>query len=241
MIFGAASAIATETARYFAAAGADLFLADINEGRLEAVRDDLKARYGKEAKIAVANALDFDKHEELFNAAVSALGGLDSILIAHGTLPNQLETQKSVEKTIREFSINCLGVISLATVAANYFEERGKGMIAVISSVAGDRGRKSNYIYGAAKGGVSKFLQGLRGRLDAAGVKVLDIKPGMVDTPMTAHMKKGPLFSNAKEVAKSIYNAMLSGKDVVYVPAYWSLIMHIIKHIPESVFKKLNL
>ncbi len=241
MIFGAASAIARETAIKFAADGAQLFLVDMNIGRLEAVKKDIFARTKAEVKIYEFDALDFGRHNELFDTAIEALDGLDAVLIAHGTLPDQGEMQINNRNAIHEFEINCTSIISLAGVAANYFEPLSQGTIAVISSVAGDRGRKSNYLYGAAKGGVSIFLQGLRNRLASSGVNVLTIKPGMVDTPMTAHMPKGPLFAKASDVGIGIYKAMKNGKDIVYLPGYWRLIMFIIKHIPEVIFKKLNL
>ena len=129
----------------------------------------------------------------------------------------------------------------MASIAANYFEKEKKGCIAVISSVAGDRGRQSNYIYGAAKGGVTTFLQGLRNRLSPSGVSVVTIKPGMVDTPMTAHLPKSPLFAKPSDVGKGIYKAMLAGKDIAYLPVYWKLIMFVIKIIPEGIFKKMRL
>ncbi len=241
MIFGAASAIAQETAKKFATDGAQLFLVDMNIERLETVKKDIYARTKNDVEIYEFNALDFDRHNELFNTAIETLDGLDAVLIAHGTLPDQEEMQINNRNAVHEFEINCTSVISLAGVAANYFEPLKKGTIAVISSVAGDRGRKSNYLYGAAKGGVSIFLQGLRNRLASSGVNVLTIKPGMVDTPMTAHIPKGPLFAKASDVGIGIYKAMKSEKDIVYLPGYWRLIMCAITHIPEAIFKKMNL
>jgi len=124
---------------------------------------------------------------------------------------------------------------------AEIMEEQGHGTIAVISSVAGDRGRMSNYVYGAAKGAVSTFLQGLRNRMSHKGVHVLTIKPGFVDTPMTKDVDKNFLFASAKQVGNGIYNAIESKKDVVYLPPFWKLIMMIIKLVPESIFKKLKM
>lgn len=241
MIIGAASAIAKEAAILFARDGAELYLVDINQGRLEATEKDILARHQTKIKWDVLNVTDFDRHEPVFKRAIEAMNGLDAILIAHGTLARQEETQKSVEKIIKEFNINCVSVISLASIAANYFEEKKAGLIAVISSVAGDRGRMSNYIYGSAKGGVTTFLQGLRNRLAHSGVSVLTIKPGMVDTPMTSHLPKSPLFAKPKDIGKIIYKAMLARKDVVYAPSYWRLIMWVVVHLPEFIFKKLKL
>jgi len=244
LIIGACSAIAQETAKCFAKEGADLYLVDLKTERLEAVRLDIIARTpGANLKIEIdtLDVNEFDKHKINFYRAADKLNGIDSVLIAHGTLADQAVSQNNSELIIKEFNTNCVSVISLASIAANYFEERKTGTIAVISSVAGDRGRQSNYIYGSAKGGVSIFLQGLRNRLSGSGVKVITIKPGMVDTPMTAQMPKGVLFSSAETVGKGIYEAMTKGKDIAYIPGYWRLIMFVIKHIPESIFKKLHL
>lgn len=241
MIFGAASAIAHETAKKFAESGSNLFLVDLNLARVEAVAEDLRVRYPAKIYVSAMDANQFDKHQELFEEAVRTLGGLDAILIAHGTLPDQEKTQASPKLIIREFNTNCVSVISLASIAANYFEKQKKGCIAAISSVAGDRGRQSNYIYGAAKGGISIFFQGLRNRLSASGVNVLTIKPGFVDTPMTAHLPKNLLYASPAKIGEGIYNAMKNGTDIAYLPGFWRLIMFIIKHIPESIFKKMKL
>jgi short-subunit dehydrogenase len=132
-------------------------------------------------------------------------------------------------------------VIALATVLANRFEAQRSGSIAVISSVAGDRGRQSNYVYGAAKGAVTLLLQGLRNRLSKSGVQVLTIKPGFVDTPMTAEFKKGALWAKPDDIAHGIVSAIDRRRDVVYLPGFWRLIMLIIRHIPEPIFKRMSL
>jgi decaprenylphospho-beta-D-erythro-pentofuranosid-2-ulose 2-reductase len=163
------------------------------------------------------------------------------VLIAHGTLPDQAQVQASVEGTLQAFTTNALSYISLLTLLAERLEQQRRGWIAVISSVAGDRGRGSNYVYGAAKGAVSLFTSGLRARLSKVGIAVVTIKPGFVDTPMTAHLKKNPLYVSPARVGKCIYTAMLKGEDVVYVPWFWRYIMLIIRLIPERVFKRLSL
>jgi len=142
---------------------------------------------------------------------------------------------------LKELSTNALSVVSLGTLLANRLEAQGRGCLAVISSVAGDRGRQSNYVYGTAKATVTAFLSGLRNRLQRSGVRVLTVKPGMVDTPMTAGMKKGPLFASPETVAAGIVRAVDKGKDVVYLPGYWRLVMAVIKALPEGVFKRLKL
>jgi short-subunit dehydrogenase len=238
-IFGATSALAEATARRFAFSGTSFFLTARDRNKLEALADDLRVRGA--AKVAAADALDFDRHQALVNTAFEALGGLDTVLIAHGTLPDQESCEQSFEATRRAFEINALGVISLLTHVANRFEAQGFGTIAVLSSVAGDRGRQSNYVYGAAKGAVSVFMQGLRNRLHRRGVHVLTIKPGWVDTPMTAAFPKGILWASPQQIASGIYTAIENKKDVVYLPWFWSPIMRVIRTLPESIFKRLRL
>ncbi|MDQ1264853.1 MAG: hypothetical protein QG635_2 [Bacteroidota bacterium] len=241
MIFGAASAIASETAKCFAREGSYLFLVDLNKERLEAVSQDILVHAKTQISIDVLDANNFEKHNEIIQKAADSMNGLDAVLIAHGTLPDQKKIENDIDSIVKEFNTNCVSVVSLATAAASYFEPKKKGTIAVISSVAGDRGRQSNYIYGAAKGGVSIFLQGLRNRLSKSGINVVTIKPGMVDTPMTAHIPKSPLFAKPKDIGEGIYKAMKNGKDVTYLPSYWRLVMLIIKLIPEGIFKKMGL
>jgi decaprenylphospho-beta-D-erythro-pentofuranosid-2-ulose 2-reductase len=240
-IFGATSAIAEATARRFAVGGHRFFLAARDRSRLEALADDLRVRGAARVATAAADALDFDRHHALVNAAFEALGGLDTALIAHGTLPDQKSCEESFEAARRAFEINALGVMSLLTHFANRFEAQGFGTIAVLGSVAGDRGRQSNYVYGAAKGAISVFMQGLRNRLHRRGVHVLTIKPGWVITPMTAAFRKGILWVNPQRIASGIYTAIENNQDVVYLPWFWSPIMRLIRTLPESIFKRLRL
>ncbi len=240
LIIGATSAIAHETAKFFARDGADLFLVARNNERLEDVSNDLKVRGAKRTETFLLDLNDLDRHQEMVQTSIDTLGGLDMVLISHGTLGDQQLCQQSVAKTLEELTTNFTSVISLLTILANYFEQQKRGCIAVVSSVAGDRGRRSNYVYGTAKGAVSIFLQGLRSRLSTSGVTVVTVKPGLVDTPMTASMKKGLLFAQPRKVGEGIYQAMKKGKEVVYLPWFWRPIMLIIKSIPESVFKKMS-
>lgn len=241
LIVGATSAIAEATAQRFAKQGHRLFLAARRSERLESMAADLKLRGADSVGFAVLDANDFTRHAALIDEASTAMQGFDTLLIAHGSLPNQAECAASVEKTLAELTTNALSVISLCTLVANRFEAAKSGTIAVIGSVAGDRGRQSNYIYGTAKGAVGIFLDGLRNRLYAAGVQVVSIKPGFVDTPMTASFKKGPLWASADQVAAGIERAIEKRRDVVYLPGFWRLIMLIIRHVPETIFKRLKL
>lgn len=240
-IFGATSAIAEATARRFAVSGNSFFLAARDRNKLEALADDLRVRGAADVATAVADALDFDHHQALVNAAFEALSGLDTALVAHGTLPDQKSCEQSFETVRRAFEINALGVMSLLTHVANRFEAQGFGTIAVLGSVAGDRGRQSNYVYGAAKGAVSVFMQGLCNRLHRRGVHVLTIKPGWVDTPMTAAFRKGILWAGPQKIAAGIYAAIENNKNVVYLPWFWSPIMRVIRTLPESIFNRLRL
>ncbi len=241
LIIGAASAIAQETARIFARDNFHFYLVDLSLERLKIIVDDLKVFGAGEVYYNEMDANHFDKHDQILKDALNKLGQIDYVLIAYGTLANHEEIINDPEQIAREFSTNATSVILLTSLISNYFEKINKGTLAVISSVAGDRGRKSNYIYGSAKGAVSIFLQGLRNRFGKSNVKIITIKPGLVDTPMTAHLKKNFLFTSAETIAKGIYNAMMKGKDVVYLPFYWKCIMTIIKLIPERVFKRMNL
>ena len=241
LIIGATSAIAEASARLWAARGASLFLVGRRAERLEVIAADLVVRGAAAVGCYPMDACDMAAHAAMLDAATAVLGGIDIALIAHGSLPDQQACQASVELTLKEISVNGVSVVALATRLGELFAAQRSGSLAVISSVAGDRGRQSNYVYGAAKGMVSLFLQGLRNRLAKQGVQVLTIKPGFVDTPMTAALPKGALWAKPDAIACGIVHAIDTKRDVVYLPGFWWLIMTIIKHIPERVFKKLSL
>lgn len=241
LILGATSAIAQHVARLLAARGASLYLVARNPNQLEAVRQDVATRGAAKAEAFTVDLNDFGQHEALVERAFTALGGLDMVLLAHGVLGDQAECEKSYAAAEKVFTTNFNSFVSLLTVVANRFEAQRSGTIVAISSVAGDRGRQSNYVYGSAKAALTAYLQGLRNRLFRSGVKVVTVKPGLVDTPMTAHLKKGPLFTTPDVVAKGIVRAAQKGKDEVYLPGRWWLIMFIIRAIPEFVFKRLKL
>jgi decaprenylphospho-beta-D-erythro-pentofuranosid-2-ulose 2-reductase len=241
LIIGATSAIAEETARLYAQRGANLALIGRNNERLQSMSSDLVIRGAGAAHVFTMDVNDTGSHKGILDQAQTALGGLDIVLIAHGTLPKQKDCEQDVGVTLQEFNTNAVSTIALLTDIANRLEKQGHGSIAVISSVAGDRGRQSNYLYGSAKAALTVFLQGLRNRLFASGVQVLTIKPGFVDTPMTAEFKKGLLWVKPAVIARSIVRAIARKKDVVYLPFFWRYIMVIIKSIPEAVFKRMSL
>lgn len=216
------------------------FLVGRNAERLDAIKDDLTVRGAQKIATYVMDLNDFSSHPRMLDYAEKALDGFDTVLIAHGTLSNQKACEQDVELTIKEINTNALSAIALLTHIANRFETRKNGLIAVISSVAGDRGRASNYVYGSAKAIVTTFTSGLRQRLHKSNVAVVTIKPGFVDTPMTASFKKGLLWATSVSVAAKIVRAIDKRKDEAYVPAFWWAVMMVIKLVPSQLFKKRN-
>jgi hypothetical protein len=242
IIVGATSAIAHAAARLWAAQGAALFLVGRNAARLEANAADLRVRGAASVAVHAMDATADAAHATMLAAALAALGGIDIALVAHGTLPEQRECETDLARLRAEIETNGVSVCLLSQLFANHFAGQGAGTLAVIGSVAGDRGRQSNYAYGAAKGLVARFLEGLRNRLAKSGVQVLLVKPGFVDTPMTAGFeKKGLLWAQPEAVAAGILRAIEAKRDVVYLPWFWRWIMLVIRHIPERIFKRLSL
>ncbi|MCI5066444.1 SDR family oxidoreductase [bacterium] len=241
LIFGATSCIAEHVARQYAAAGRGLFLVARSEEKLEIVKKDLLARGAARVRTAALDLGELASLQRWLREDFHALhreSPIDTVLVAHGVLPDQGAIQDQWSEIARSYDVNLLSPLLIVTELAPHLSG---GVIAVITSVAGDRGRQSNYIYGAAKGGVSLYLQGVRNRFAKQGVHILDIRPGFVDTPMTAHVKKGPLFASPEQVASGIVHAVRKRKDIVYLPWFWRFILFIIKLIPESLFKKLSL
>lgn len=241
LIIGATSAIAEATARCFAVRGDRLFLAARNNTHLQAIASDLKTRGASEVHTGIFEAADYAAHPALVGAAVDALNGLDVALIAHGTLPDQKACERSFTLTQAEFATNALSVISVVMPVADHFQALGQGVLAVITSVAGDRGRQSNYVYGSAKGCLNLFLQGLRHRLAPHNVTVLTVKPGFVDTPMTADFPKGMLWASPAKVAADIHRAIDQRRSILYTPWFWRWIMLIIRLMPNFLFHRTKL
>ncbi|WP_306818192.1 SDR family oxidoreductase [Archangium lipolyticum] len=241
LVLGATSAIAQSTVRLLAARGVSLYLVGRNAERLDAVAKDARTRGAARVETEALDLDDLAQHEALVERAALALGGLDGALLAHGILGNQEAAQRSYAEAEKVLRTNFLSAVSLLTPLANRFEAQKAGTLVVISSVAGDRGRQSNYVYGASKGALSVFLQGLRNRLARSGVAVVTVKPGFVDTPMTADIKKNALFATPEKVARGIVRAADSRKDEVYLPGFWGPIMFAIRGIPERIFKRMKL
>lgn len=241
LIIGATSAIAQQTARLYAQQGDNLILVGRNEAALKVLQSDLELRGASKVECMVVDLSAYEQHTTIIDVVAEKFPVLDITLIAYGILGRQEDEEKAFDKTLESMVVNCLSVMSLLTVLAPVYENQQGGTIAVISSVAGDRGRQSNYVYGTAKGALSIYMQGLRNRLSKQGVNVLTIKPGFVDTPMTTEFKKGMLWVGPDEIARGIVKAIRKKKDVVYLPWFWKWIMLIIKLIPEPVFKRMSL
>jgi short-subunit dehydrogenase len=241
LIIGANSAMAEEVAKLYAVENANFFLVARNLSKLEVIQQDLLIRGANSVHISSFDANNFESHEVLINESFETLGKVDVFLIAYGSLPDQSLCETDVATTITEINTNALSVISLLTLAATRMEHQQSGNITVITSVAGDRGRQSNYIYGAAKAMLSTFLQGLAQKLCKSGIHVLDIKPGFVDTPMTAEFDKNIIWAKPTKIAQIIKKRIAHKSTFSYAPNFWFVIMTIIKFIPQSIFNKLKL
>lgn len=241
-IFGATSDIAVAYARLCAGKGARLVLFARDLTALGAVAADLKVRGAADVQTRLADFSDLGSLARVSEEAWSAFGGLDVALIAYGSLPEQAALNADPSVLAAALDLNFVSPAILANLLAGPFEAARAGAIAVITSVAGDRGRQSNYAYGAAKGGCQKFLEGLRHRLFPAGVTVLDIRPGFVATKMTAHLPQGgPLWATPDRVAGDIATALEKGRAVLYTPWFWWGIMTIVKAVPRALFHRTKL
>jgi len=241
LLIGATSAIAQEVAKMYAARGCQLFLLGRDAQKLDIMAADLRVRGAPQVAYACADLADSAHHAALWQQANSALNGVDIVVIAYGTLSDQAACEQDVALTLQEIQVNFVSITAWLTLLANEFAARKQGKIAVISSVAGDRGRQSNYVYGAAKGGLSIFVQGLRNRLYADNVQVLTVKPGFTDTPMTAHLPKNFLFVKPGKVAADLVHGLDNGKHEIYTPWFWRWILWMINAIPEFIFVRMKL
>ncbi|MDI9330753.1 MAG: SDR family oxidoreductase [Alphaproteobacteria bacterium] len=240
LIIGATSAIAEHCARLWAARKDELFLVGRDGERLGVMAADLKVRGATAAHVHGADLSHLGAHPFILDAAEAQMGGVDVVLIAHGVLPDQTRCEANLEEMLDSVHINAISTLSLLTLIANRFEERKAGTIAVISSVAGDRGRASNYVYGSSKAMVTAFTSGLRQRLHKSSVAVVTIKPGLVDTPMAASFKKGLLWAKPDDVAQKMVTAIDRRQAEVYVPSFWWAVMMVIKLMPHSIFIRLS-
>jgi decaprenylphospho-beta-D-erythro-pentofuranosid-2-ulose 2-reductase len=242
LIFGATSTIARAISAEFAAHGYDLLLTGRDQWELQAVTSDLEIRYKVRATAYPFDALVFEAHlAELETILDDAGDSLEGAVICFGYLGDQLKAQVDFAEARRILDVNFSSCVSVLNILANHFEKRGTGFLCALSSVAGDRGRQSNYIYGAAKAGLSAYLQGLNNRLFRSDVCVLTVKPGFVDTRMTFARPGLFLVASPEAVARNIYRAVVRRKDLVYLPRFWRPIMFAIRCIPNRFFKRVQL
>lgn len=243
LILGATSGIAVAAARVWAARGDRFFLVARSADKLAPVIQDLKDRGGQVAGTLLVDLNDTTRHVDILKQAEASLGRIDVALLAHGVLGDSELSRHSFEEAKRILDTNFVNPVSLLTLLGDRMEKAQAGTIAVISSVAGERGRQSNYLYGSSKAGLTAFLSGLRNRLSPSGVRVLTIKPGFVDTAMIEHVrhKKSILWARPEVVGAGLVRAVDRGCDVVYLPGYWALIMFVVRAIPEFIFKRLKM
>lgn len=241
LILGATSAIAEATARNLVDGDSVFHLVARHPDRLNAVAADLNVRGAAAVSTACHDLADASGHAALIAAARQALGGsIDLALLAYGTLGDHQTMIQDYSAAADNLQVNLLSPISLLMSLAEVMTAQQHGTIAVLSSVAGDRGRQSNYVYGTAKGGLSIFLSGLRGRLRTSGVRVITIKPGLVESPMTAGLRRSPLMLPAAPVGAAIADAIRRGVPCVYVPWFWRPIMTVVRMLPEWLFMRLK-
>ena len=235
LIIGANSSIARALCHRLARRQWGLVLAGRDAVELDKNAADLRIRYRSQVRVEPFDALDEQSRDTLLDRS----GEITGVVLCHGYLP----LERTATEVLKTLEINLTSAMLLLEQAAICLERRRSGFIAAISSVAGDRGRQSNYLYGAAKAGLSTYLAGLRNRLYPAGVHVLTVKPGFVETPMTAGLinPDSPLVSSPDRVAAAIDRAILRRRDVIYTPWFWSPIMRLIRSVPEPLFKRLKL
>ena len=244
LIIGATSGIARVLCHRLAERGCQLLLAARDMEALERMATDLRLRYGQDVATRHFEATAYDQHAAFFESCQEHFAGqLDGVILCHGYLPDQAETERNFDEARKTIDINFLSAVAVLSLAADFLEQRQSGYIAAISSVAGDRGRQSNYTYGASKAALTTYLQGLRNRLYRSGVFVITIKPGFVDTPMTSGLvdPDSPLVAAPEKVARDIDRAIQTRRNVLYSPFFWRWIMTVIRLIPEWLFKRLEL
>jgi len=241
IMLGATSGIALEIQRQLARRGCELILVARSPQRLAEIQTDLVARGARRVLTYSADLACIRQHAGIFDFARGMFPDLDTVLVAYGSMHNQKDSETSIDVLLEELQVDFVSAAAILNLFAADLERRRTGCLAAITSVAGDRGRRSNYVYGSAKGGLSLFLQGLRSRLYPSGVRVITIKPGPVRTPMTDHMPHASRFADPEHVARDIVRALeRRSPDVLYTPKIWRYIMTAVQLIPEIVFKRLS-
>ena len=244
IVLGALSAIGEATARLFAAEGGRLVLAGRNVERLRQVADDLTARGAAGAQVWSIDLVSCADAVGEFARMASALDGpVDAVLLFFGVLGDQAVAERDPAEAARIINTNFTAAVPWCLAAAALFERQNAGVLVAVTSVAGDRGRRSNYVYGASKAGLTVLVEGIAHRLAGTGARAVVVKPGFVDTPMTAHLKRGgPLWAKPDAIARSIKSAVeRAGKPVIYTPWFWRFIMLVVRNVPAFIFHKTRL
>jgi short-subunit dehydrogenase len=241
LVLGATSAIAQAVARVYAASGARLALVARSREHLSTVASDLSVRGAEVLLQRSIDLCELDRHRTLVAEAEAALDGLDVVLVAHGVLPDQQACQQDPSRAVASWDVNFVSAASLMEAAAERLAAAGRGTLGVLSSVAGDRGRADNYVYGAAKAALTAYASGVGHRLRGTGVTVVTIKPGPVDTPMIRGRVLSPgLVADVDVVGRRIHGALERGERVVYVPGKWRWIMGVLRALPVRLFERLR-
>ena len=239
LILGGNSDVGKSLAKDFGKLGSNLILTSRKEGQLDSFKSDLEIRNEINCDIELFDVLDFKSHELFYKNLKTRP---DIVITCIGYLDNQEVSQIGFEESIKSIQTNFTGLVSILNIISKDFEKIEEGFIIGISSVAGDRGRGSNYIYGSSKSGFTSYLSGLRNRLNKSGVKVITVKPGFIKTKMTGHLDLPKILTaSPDEISSDIINSVKKRKNTIYSKWFWKWIMMIIKMIPEAIFKKLKL
>ncbi len=246
VVIGATSAIAVGVMHAYASVGSRFFLIARNEQKVLAIASELRKAGAAECAVYVADLRQRDVHAHIVERSMEHLGFVDLVFVAHGVYPPRERAIEDVDVMLDSFMTNGVSVLSIVhRFALALREQEGRQIhnprpcIAVLSSVAGDRGRYNNFTYGSAKAAITAYTSGLRAEMTAHGVHVLTVKPGPVATPMTVHQNM-PLMANVEDVVPDIVNGIEGERAVVYTPWYWKWIMMVIKALPESLFMRLR-
>jgi len=239
LILGATSDMAQAIAKRYAAEGWSLSLAARNMELLEPIAGDLRVRSSVDIQTMEFDAADFSSHQGFYDALEAKP---DVVICVFGYMGDQMLARTDLDEVRRTIDVNYTGAVSILNVVAEDFEKRGSGSIVGVSSVAGDRGRQSNYIYGSAKAGFTAYLAGLRNRLVKSGVHVMTVKPGFCRTKMTENLElPAALTAEPEQVAQAVFKGVEKKHNTIYTLWMWRWIMLIIRHIPEVIFKKMGM
>lgn len=239
---GATSSIAAATARLYAAVGATILLVARDETRLEQTAADLLARGAERVETASCDLAVPDDAEQQLVDFIASIGGMDHIILAYGILGDQGTAERDVQTAEDILRVNFNSAAAWSIAAANFLERQGRGSLVVLGSVAGDRGRRANFIYGAAKAGLATLVEGIAHRFANKGPRAVLIKPGPTVTPMTEGMnREGALWAKPEQIARIIYARAHKGGPVAYAPGFWRYIMLIIRNLPSAIFNRMEI